>query len=238
MGRTFVTGDIHGNPQLSLSSSMFPQGKHLSKDDVVIILGDFGLFWSKYRTIKEEKHLKWLDNQPWTTCFIDGNHENFDLLDKLPQKQKFGGIVGIAGYSIYHLLRGNIYNINNHSFLALGGAHSCDRFYRTWGKSMWIQEEITQENIDLAISNLSKSSYSVDYILTHCAPIEFAKYAIPSEFTYKPDPSEEKLSFLKSSIPLSYRQWYFGHYHNNAKDPFMGYWTCLYDVVEEIPSAR
>ncbi len=40
----WITGDIHGNPQ-RFSTDIFPEQKEMTKDDTVIILGDFGLVW-------------------------------------------------------------------------------------------------------------------------------------------------------------------------------------------------
>ncbi len=235
-GRTFVAGDIHGRPQLNLSSDAFPEGPGLSKKDVVIVLGDFGLLWSKRRSKEEAKWLKWLDDKPWTTCFIDGNHENFDLLDNLQEREMFGNYVGIVGHSVFHLKRGIVYRINNKKILTIGGAHSSDRAYREWGKSMWKQEEISVYDIARAKEAVEAVGFDVDYILTHCAPTEWAKIAIPTDILpyYNMDGSEELLSIFKSTTAINFDRWYFGHYHNNIDDPFMNQWTCLYDKVVEL----
>jgi len=234
--RIFLTGDIHGQPQLNLSSDLFPEGKGLTKKDFVIILGDFGILWHKLRTKEEEHRLKWLDDKPWTTLFIDGNHENFDLLDKLPEKEMFGDKVGIIAHSVFHLKRGICYRINGRKILTIGGAHSHDREYREWGRSMWKEEEITTENINDAIEAVESVMFDVDYVLTHCAPVEFAKFALPFEIMhlFTPDHSEENLSWFKQASQLTFKHWYFGHYHTNTDDPFMGQWTCLYNKIVEL----
>ena len=42
----FVTGDIHGSRDIQkLSASNFPMQPQLSREDFVIICGDFGLVW-------------------------------------------------------------------------------------------------------------------------------------------------------------------------------------------------
>ena len=49
----------------------------MTKEDYVIICGDFGGVWNKEVENKEEKHLlDWLEEKPFTTLFVDGNHEN------------------------------------------------------------------------------------------------------------------------------------------------------------------
>jgi len=235
-GRIFVTGDIHGNPIQSLSTKNFSAQKELTKNDVVIILGDFGLFWSYRRTREESYFLKWLDDRNFTTCFIDGNHENADLLDNLQEKELYGNRVGIASHSIFHLKRGIVYRINGRKILTLGGAHSHDRVYRKWGESMWTQEEITDRDIKKAEKAIQDVGFEVDYIMTHCAPIEYAKYAMPKDMMgdYMPDGSEEQLSILKNTSGVEFKKWLFGHYHTNTTDPFMGQWQCLYHNVVEI----
>lgn len=89
----WITGDIHGNPQ-RFSTDNFLEQKEMTKDDVVIILGDFGLVWDYNGENKTEKYwLDWLENKPFTTLFIDGNHDNFDRLDNCPIEQWHGGNV-------------------------------------------------------------------------------------------------------------------------------------------------
>ena len=42
----FITGDTHGEIDIAkLNSKNFPQGNDLTKNDYVIILGDFGFIW-------------------------------------------------------------------------------------------------------------------------------------------------------------------------------------------------
>lgn len=237
-GRIFLTGDIHGNPITTLSTKAFPEQKNLTKKDVVIILGDFGVLWSHLRTKEESRNLQWLDDRNFTTLFICGNHENFDLLNNLPEKELYGERVGIASHSVLHLRRGVNYRINNRNILTVGGAHSHDRAYRTWGKSMWKEEEITDQNIEDAKQAIIDSQYNIDYVLTHCAPAEWAKFAMPQDEArfWMPDGSEERLSKLKNTVLEcpNFKRWYFGHYHNNIDDPFMDQWTCLYYKIVEL----
>ena len=79
----FITGDLHGDYDIhKLSSKCFTVQRELTRSDYVIICGDFGLLWDNS---DEEKYwLKWLDEKPWTTLWIDGNHENYDMLSAFP----------------------------------------------------------------------------------------------------------------------------------------------------------
>lgn len=125
----FLTGDIHGQPQ-RLGSYDFPEGKNLTKDDYVIILGDFGIIWEKDETTGNERYwLDWLENKPWTTLFIAGNHENYDRLEdysKFPVEEWHGGMAQKIRPSVIHLCYGEIFDIDGYKFLNLEGAASHD----------------------------------------------------------------------------------------------------------------
>ena len=75
--KIYITGDMHGEIGISkFNSNNFPEGKTLTKDDYVIVLGDFGLVWNyketgcsvpsnpndKCWTREEYYWLKWLNN--------------------------------------------------------------------------------------------------------------------------------------------------------------------------------
>ena len=72
----YITGDTHSNFE-RLSEEKFPIQKEMTKDDYVIICGDFGGVWTfEEESIREKELLDWLDNKNFTTLFVDGNHEN------------------------------------------------------------------------------------------------------------------------------------------------------------------
>ena len=125
MNKIFITGDIHGNPTRFASRSFFEQ-KELDKSDFVIIAGNFGLIWNKMKSAYERNWLDWLDKKPFTTLFIDGNHENFDRLDYLTVYDWHGGKVHKISNSVMHLMRGEIYDIAGQKIFAFGGAPSHD----------------------------------------------------------------------------------------------------------------
>lgn len=125
----FITGDTHGDIDIQkLSSKNFPKGKTITKNDYVIICGDFGLVWDGSNSDKYWQ--KWLRNKPWTTLFIDGNHENFNLLFDLPETNMFNNTVKIVNESIFYLPRGRVFTIEGKTFFTMGGARSHDQGYR------------------------------------------------------------------------------------------------------------
>lgn len=97
----YVTGDTHGANSFGyfgvdgfmnrLSEESFPEQTEMTKEDYVIICGDFGGVWElKGESTEEEKPgggltpekeaLDWLEGRPFTTLFVPGNHENYDRL--------------------------------------------------------------------------------------------------------------------------------------------------------------
>ena len=81
-----ITGDIHGSHDISkLDNTKNPIFKKLTKEDYLIICGDFGLVW--YNDMADTLWRTWLDEKPFTTLFVDGNHENFDLLYEFPEEE-------------------------------------------------------------------------------------------------------------------------------------------------------
>ncbi len=80
----FITGDTHGD-FTRFKKKIFYEQAELTKDDCVMIAGDFGGIWDGSA---EERHwldwLDWLEAKPFTTLFVSGNHENFDMLAEFP----------------------------------------------------------------------------------------------------------------------------------------------------------
>ena len=68
----YITGDCHQDFR-RFSTRIFPEQKEMTKEDYVIICGDFGGVWNKGKESREEKHLMdWLEGKSFTTLFVDG----------------------------------------------------------------------------------------------------------------------------------------------------------------------
>lgn len=91
----YITGDTHGNWMCRLRMSSFPEQEGMTKKDYIIICGDFGI-WDNSK--REKFNLDWLDSRPFTTLFVSGNHENYDILDSLPVDEWHGGMGIILGH--------------------------------------------------------------------------------------------------------------------------------------------
>lgn len=227
MGRIFVTGDTHGSHDIrKLNNKKFPQQNMLTKDDYVIICGDFGLVWDE--SAEEKYWQKWLDEKNFTTLFVAGNHENHDLLNQYPVENWNGGKIHRITDSIIHLMHGQVFTVHNKTFFTMGGAKSADKKHRVEGISWWKEEIPSYQAFEEGIENLEKQNYKVDYIITHTAPQEI----IEKRYAYLKDYDvslNHYLTHIKNSV--DYKGWYFGHMH---VDDTIDNFHMLYLKVKEI----
>lgn len=220
----YLTGDTHIPIDIGkLNTKNFPQQKEMTKDDYVIVLGDFGLLWKKNKTYEYWKN--WLEERNFTTLWIDGNHEAWHWIDSLEVSEWHGGKVHKISDSIIHLMRGQIFEIEGKKFFTMGGAESIDKIYRTEGVNWWAREIPSYKEEQEGLNNLQK--HKVDYILTHTCP----KSIIVPMFKVNPmnDPTTKYLDFIASVV--KYDKWYFGHWH---QDKEYGKFICLYNDIRRI----
>ncbi len=215
----YITGDIHGTHSVNTRFNRwnFPEQKKLNKQDVVIIAGDFGLIWNGDK--EDQYWLKWLDQtKSFTTLFIDGNHENFDLLEQYPIELWQGGLVHRINNSVLHLMRGQVYEIEGLTFFTFGGAASHDQAFRSEGKSWWAREMPSEDEYQLGLANLEKHHWKVDIVITHTCTyqsLECIKQHYATEVVA--DPMHDYFQHIQNR--LDYQQWYFGHFHQDVQLP-------------------
>ena len=250
----YITGDCHANYG-RFSINNFPDQQKMTREDFVIVCGDFGIW---HNTAEERWDLDWLSQKSFTLLFVDGNHENFDRLygDEFPVVDFHGGKAHKIRENIFHLMRGYVYELCGKKFFAFGGASSHDiqdgilnpddykteesfkTAYSIWkreGKifrvnhlSWWKEELPSEDEMKFGLETLSKNGNEVDYIITHCCPQSVASYL--SGGMYKPDLLTQFLERIKDKV--SFKQWYFGHYHLESQC-FMNY-ICLYHKIERV----
>jgi predicted phosphodiesterase len=241
----FISGDTHGGIDVGklVKWSLFEFTK-ITEDDYLIICGDFGFIWEKEETKNEREQLDWLDKiLPCKVLFVDGNHENFDRLDAMDEYLWHGGKIHKIRDSIFHLMRGQVFEIEGKKIFTMGGAPSADKAQRIARENKyfayhpeeerysflwWAQELFSDDEIAEAEHNLAKHNKKVDYIITHCCPQNVASFF--SRGLYQED---ELTSFFDEVARLTkFKKWYFGHYHNN--DEFFGQYVLLYQRIERI----
>lgn len=231
----YITGDTHAVFK-RFSKDNFPEQSEMTKEDFVIICGDFGGVWNKDTENPREKwDMDWLDSKPFTTLFVDGNHENYDRLYSYPVEEWHGGKVHKIRPSVIHLMRGQVFDICGKKFFTFGGAASHDipdgilelddpdykqkkkelderwALYRINHFSWWKEEMPSEEEMKEGRKNLAKVGYAVDYIITHCCSSSVQSILSGGRFT--PDAATEYLEEIRNNTKFC--KWFFGHYHNN-----------------------
>jgi len=245
----YITGDTHREFS-RFSTESFPEQKGMTKDDYVIICGDFGI-WDES---KQEKHLlDWLNDKPFTTLFVTGNHSNYERLSRFPVSDWHGGEVQFIRDSVIHLRRGQVFNIAGKSFFTMGGASSHDiddgilepddpdfrnkrkrldrrgALYHVNHVSWWKEELPGDAEYDTALRNLDGCGWKVDYIVTHCCPSSLSD--IIGGGMYQRDRLTDFFETISGRCDFQY--WFFGHYHDNRI--LMRKYILLYEQIVEIP---
>ena len=222
----FITGDTH-RTDLFCIHHFCDNHPELTKDDYIIIAGDFGGVWSMDTL---ERDLQPFSDLPVTVLFVDGNHENFDLINSYPVEMWNGGKVHKIKPDIIHLMRGQVFEIEGKTIFTFGGATSIDKDYRVEGESWWSQELPTYEELDEGVANLKRYGNRVDYIITHsCSERAFAYPIIQNNATIKYHcPEVQMLSYIEEIA--TFKHWFFGHFHLDAE---LGdrYTALLHNVV-------
>ena len=160
----YVTGDMHGDENRLYDT----QWRKLKKGDTLIVLGDFGFLWSGSR--REREALEYLGSRKFNVVFLDGTHENFELLNKCRETVWHGGHVRRVCGNLFNLIRGQIFDIEGLKIFTFGGGESADRDIRREQGQWWREELPTAEEFRIGAQNLDEHGCKVDYILTHEPP--------------------------------------------------------------------
>lgn len=231
----YITGDTHIPIDFDkLRMENFPLSSSLSKKDYLIICGDFGAIWDD--SPKRLECISYLSDSPFTTLFIDGNHENFDMLYRLPVSQWCGGKVHFIRDTVIHLMRGQVFNIDGTKFFTMGGGYSLDRYHREEGVSWWPEEMPSKYDYEQARRNLQDNSNSVDFIISHTCPSMLTKYFGSTKFPPE-NPESELNSFLQLVYNnVSFKKWFFGHMHADMilEERFFA----IYDNIRSLPDGN
>lgn len=207
--RVFITGDKHGS-----FGSLFglAEKNELHDSDILIITGDAGYVWDEDYIYRAETLQQLF---PGIIAFIDGNHENFEILNGLEITEWNGGKVHRIGERVLHLMRGQMYSIYGKNYFTFGGARSVDKDRRVKGESWWDGEEPDEAEIAEAGSKLMTNIDKIDYVITHEAPL-FARKQIPRDKPIDDDyhlPEIMEMWYDSIKDGKRFERWYFGHMH-------------------------
>lgn len=205
----FITGDIHGEYDIhKFSTRRFRMQKQLTRSDYMIICGDFGLLWNGAKS--EQWWLQWLEKKPWTTLFIDGNHENFDMLESYPITEWNGAQVHQITEHIYHLCRGTVFELEGKRFFAFGGAESHDKIFRKKGISVWEREMPDYQEMKRGRKALESIHWKTDIVLTHSLPQHIQRDLFGWDCYHRNELTDY---FDEIDAKLDFKLWFSGHYH-------------------------
>ncbi len=223
----------------------------MSRDDFVIVCGDFGIWDDSER---ERWWLDWFAKKDFTLLFCDGNHENFDQLEGYEVVEFHGGKAHKIRENVYHLMRGHVFDLCDKKFFVFGGASSHDiqdgvldvrdypsrkdmirdyefrsyclrQMLRINHESWWEQELPTQEEMDFGMETLEANDNKVDFIVSHCCPQEIA--SLMSDGFYESDRLTQYFNVVANTVEFS--KWFFGHYHDNQQ--LLGKFVLLYEQI-------
>ncbi len=204
----YATGDMHGDYRIFSQKSF----KALKEGDTLIVCGDFGFIWNG--DLKEKKILDKLAKKKYNICFVDGTHENFDLLSKYPVINFAGGKAHKIRDNIMHLMRGQIFEIEGETVFTMGGGENPDIDLKQ-GNEGWSNDEIpSRDEMREGANNLEKHKFKVDYIITH-EPAQKIKNFLKLKDNEALLVSGLNAYFQELSTSCDYTRWFFGSLHED-----------------------
>ena len=218
----YITGDMHGDENRLYDA----QWRKLKKGDTLIVCGDFGFLWNGSR--REREALEYLGSRKFNVVFLDGTHENFELLSKCRETVWKGGHVRRICGNLFNLMRGQVFNIEGLKIFTFGGGESDDRDIREEQGQWWREELPTADEFRVGAQNLDEIGLSVDYILTH-EPPQLLKSAMQLRAG-----TEQRVSKLNGfleevSRTCTFKHWYFGAMHEDRT--LTPKFTCVFKKI-------
>ena len=215
--RVFVTGDIHGD-----MSDLFIRVGHIgntTKDDLLILLGDVGFFYSVFfgKLQKDFERQEFAAALPITLLCIQGNHEQ-PFKEMAAEKIELLGGDGYESNGIYFAANGTTLDINGKRCLVVGGAYSVDKPWRLLrGNGWWEGEELTDAELDEIHQTVKGQKF--DWVLTHTCPYNnlpremFLSFVDQSQVENRTEKALQKIH-----DDISFDRWYCGHFHTDKID--------------------
>ncbi len=180
--RIAFAGDWHANTSWAESAIQYAADQSA---DTIVHVGDFGYDFPASFLRRVTKTLHRTGLHLW---FVDGNHEDFDLLRRYPVRDT--GLREVTD-RIWHIPRGHRWTWGGVRFLGCGGAHSVDRIWREPGTSWWWQEAITDDDVARCVDG-----GAADVLISHDCP---AGVVIPGIDDRKEPPPFPPLEIVRAN---------------------------------------
>ena len=160
----YFTGDMHGDRRRFGTLRL----RLMGPKDALVVCGDFGFLWNGGP--EERETLEWIGRRRYPVLFLEGTHDNLELLNSYPVEEWNGGLTHHICGNLRHLIRGQIFTIQGKTLLAVGGGESRDMLFRKAGQSWWPGELPGYDELDGWFARLDAAGGGVDYIASHQAP--------------------------------------------------------------------
>ncbi len=195
----YITGDTHGDIEIFNERRL----GHLKKGDTLIVTGDFGFIWDNSK--KEIKNLKKLEKKKFDILFVEGAHENFELLKGYEEVPLHGGTAKKIADNVYCLNRGELYSIEDKTIFALGGGLPPEA-----DETEGVPSMPTDEELEYAVVNIEEQHRRLDLIVTHEAPASVKRLIDRNAYI------NDLNIFLDTVMHNTrYGKWYFGSLHED-----------------------
>ncbi|WP_405344830.1 hypothetical protein [Ruminococcus sp.] len=195
----YITGDTHGDIEIFNERRL----GHLKKGDTLIVTGDFGFVWDNSK--KEIKNLKKLEKKKFDILFVEGAHENFELLKGYEEVPLHGGTAKKIADNVYCLNRGELYSIEDKTIFALGGGLPPEA-----DETEGVPSMPTDEELEYAVVNIEEQHRRLDLIVTHEAPASVKRLIDRNAYI------NDLNIFLDTVMHNTrYGKWYFGSLHED-----------------------
>lgn len=206
----YITGDMHGEEQRLYEKPL----RRLKEGDTLLVCGDFGFVWDD--SPKERKLLEYLGSRKYTVAFVDGTHENYDLLNRCRMTVWNGGRVHRVAGNLFHLMRGQIFTLEGQTFFTFGGGESYDREMRQEHVSWWREELPSPSEMSEGAENIDDAGCKVDYIITH-EPPSLVKSSMLLRHG-EADRVNRLNGYLEQlNRECTFRHWFFGSMHEDRR---------------------
>lgn len=225
MSRIMIAGDTHANR--THLTYLFETA--LSQDvEKIFVVGDFG-YWPRWAA--GQRFLKLAEDLTIVygieLYWLDGNHEDHHAMKSFTPNND--GFVKIhspyrtpkTDAKVFYAPRGHVWNWDGITFMSVGGAYSVDKDYREIGEDYFLEEVITDRDIERAIKNADGKQ--IDVMLTHDTPgvtdmLRSELWRIGREYKLDPDAEHNRSQLGRIVQSVNPKYLYHGHYHLNYSE--------------------
>ena len=240
----YCTGDTHSKVIERFSFKHNPELRQLTKNDTMVITGDWGAIWDAMPSKQDKYILDWMNSQKYHFLIVLGNHENYDVIDTMPKSTWKNGEVlqrvdaGQTYDNIHIVRKTSIFDIDGQHILCISGADShdidnlldpCDEqydsqkrycnkhdiFYRTIGETGWAEESVDIQEAVKVIEPRENGFF--DIIFTHDMPAIGSSIFTVCGHRLAATEGEQYLDVLRKT--LNYDSWIHGHMHEDRAYP-------------------